>query len=493
MQTVNLYFKRGIKMLPINTLKPNDVFKYFEQLSAIPRGSGNMQGISQFCVDFAKRNNLKFIRDNADNVIIYKEGTAGYELSAPIILQGHLDMVCQKTPDYDINFEKDGLDLFVDGDFLKASGTTLGADNGIAVAMILAILESNDIVHPPIEAVFTTDEEIGMIGARALDMSILKATSMINLDSEEDGVVTVSCAGGSDFKVTIPLKTAQKQGQKVIISINGLKGGHSGVEIHKGRVNADILGGRILNHLKNKLDFDIIALNGGDKPNAIPNGFVAELCVYNSDCFCKAVEEYIAVIKSEICDREQHFNTTLTVCAGGEYIVFDEDIKNKIIYTLLCVPDGVCTMSAEIDGLVETSLNLGVLQTNNDSIILHFALRSNKQSSLKFLEEKLAAFFKNQNLHYETFGHYPPWEYRENSPLRELYCDTYCEMFKTDAKVEAIHAGLECGVFAGQIKDFDCISIGPELYDVHTTREKLSITSTEKLFNLLIKMLEKLK
>lgn len=493
MQTVNLYFKRGIKMLPINTLKPTAVFKYFEQLSAIPRGSGNMKGISQFCVNFAKQNNLKYICDDADNVVIYKDATTGYELSAPIILQGHLDMVCQKTPDCDINFEKDGLDLFVDGDFLKSRGTTLGADNGIAVAMILAILESNDIAHPPIEAVFTTDEEIGMIGARALDMSILKANRMMNLDSEEDGVVTVSCAGGSDFKAIIPLKTSQKQGKKITLSIKGLQGGHSGVEIHKGRVNADILGGRILNHLINKLDFDIISVNGGDKPNAIPNSFISELCVYDSEDFCKAIYEYIAVIKSEICDREKDFTATITVCGDGEYSVLSEEIKNKIIYTLLCVPDGVCAMSAEIDGLVETSLNLGVLQTNNDSIILHFALRSNKQSSLKFLEEKLAAFFKNQNLHYETFGHYPPWEYRENSPLRELYCDTYCEMFKTDAKVEAIHAGLECGVFAGQIKDFDCISIGPELYDVHTTREKLSITSTEKLFNLLIKMLEKLK
>ncbi len=480
-------------MLPINNLKPNSVFKYFEQLSSIPHGSGNMEAIAQFCVNFAKEHDLKYIHDTTHNVIIFKDGTLGYRESAPIILQGHLDMVCQKTPDCDIDFEKDGLDLYIDGDFIKAKGTTLGADNGIAVAMILAILESNDLAHPPIEAVFTTDEEVGMVGARALDMSVLKGKSMINLDSETDGLVTVSCAGGSDFKVNIPLNTIKKNGKKITLTLSGLQGGHSGVEIHKGRVNADILGGRILNHIKNKIDFDIISVNGGNKPNAIPNCFTSELCVSDSETFCKITQEYFDIIKNEITDREKDFTTAIDVFDESEYSVLNENLKNKLIYTLLCVPDGVCTMSAEIDSLVETSLNLGVLQTNEDSIILHFALRSNKQSSLSFLEEKLSAFFKNQNLDYETYGHYPPWEYREISPLRELYCDTYYQMFNSYATIEAIHAGLECGVFAGEIKDFDCISIGPTMHDVHTTREKLSISSTESTFNLIIKMLEKIK
>ncbi len=480
-------------MSALENLKPQRVFHYFEQLSAIPHGSDNMDAIAKYCVDFAIKNNLKYVHDKANNVIIYKNGTAGYEQSEPIILQGHLDMVCQKTPDCNIDFEKDGLDLYVDGDYLKARGTTLGADNGIAVAMVLAILESVNIPHPPIEAVFTTDEETGMIGARALDMSVLHGKRMINLDSEAENIVTVSCAGGSDFKVSIPLETTEKNGKKAVLAISGLQGGHSGVDINKGRVNADTLGGRILNYLKNHVDFDIISLNGGDKSNAIPNSFTAELCVADSTDFCRKTQEYIDIVKKEICDREKDFTANITVCDNGKYTVFSEDIKNKIIYTLLCVPNGVCEMSTTIEGLVETSLNLGILQTTDYYILLQFALRSNKQSALISLEDKLSAFFINQNLFFETSGHYPPWEYREASPIRELYCDTYHQMFDANTTVKAIHAGLECGVFAGNIKGLDCISIGPKMHDVHTTRERLSISSTENIYNLLIKILEKLQ
>ena len=480
-------------MLDINVSSAQRVFYYFEQLSAIHRGSGDMKAIAQYCVNFAKDHNLKYVRDAANNVIIFKDGTVSYEQSEPIILQGHLDMVCQKTNDCNINFELDGLDLYVDGDYIKARGTTLGADNGIAVAMVLAILESDDIAHPPIEAVFTTDEEVGMIGARAMDMSVLRGKRMINLDSETEDIVTVSCAGGSDFVVNVPLITNKKHGEKVALTISGLQGGHSGIEINKGRVNADILAGRILNHLKTQQDFDIISLCGGNKSNAIPNAFTAELCVDNAAAFCKLAQEYAGVIKSEICDREKNIAIEITSCGSGEYDAFDKEISNKLIHALLCVPNGVCEMSASIDGLVETSLNLGVLQTSDDSFTLHFALRSNKQSSLVFLEEKLSAFFKNLGLKVETFGHYPPWEYREDSYLRDIYCDTYFENFKTPVKVLAIHAGLECGIFAGQIDNFDCISIGPEMHDVHTTREKLSISSTVNVYDILIKILGKLK
>lgn len=480
-------------MLPIQSPKAQRVFHYFEQLSAIPRGSGNMDAIAQYCVTFAKAHNLKCIHDSANNVIVFKDGTFGYEKSEPIILQGHLDMVCQKTPDSDINFEKDGLKLYVDGDYIKAQGTTLGADNGIAVAMILAILESKEYAHPPIEAVFTTDEETGMVGARALDMNVLQSRRMINLDSETDDLVTVSCAGGSDFKAVIPRQTVKKQGCKTSITLSGLMGGHSGVEIHKGRVNADILGGRILNHLKNNFDFDIISVNGGDKPNAIPNTFTAELCVYDSSNFCHSAQEYVNLVKNEVCDREKDFAFQISVSDTAEHTVLREDIKDKIIHSLLCAPNGICEMSAEIEGLVETSLNLGVLQTNDQNVTLHFALRSNKLSALKFLEEKLSAFFDNQNIDYQTFGHYPPWEYREISPLRDMYCDIFFKTFQKHPKVKAVHAGLECGVFAGNIHDFDCISIGPEMHDVHTTRERLSIGSTENFFNLIIKTLENLK
>lgn len=266
-------------MAKLDSLKPLNVFKYFEEICNIPHGSENMDAISEYCVKFAENHSLKYIRDDANNVIIFKSATDGYENAEPVILQGHLDMVCQKTEESNIDFMKDGLDLYVDGDFVKAHGTTLGADNGIAVAMILAILESDEISHPEIQAVFTTDEEIGMVGAGKLDMSVLTAKKMINLDAEEDDAITVSCAGGSDFKAVIPVNRVKQTGTKITVTLKGLKGGHSGVEIDKGRVNADVLAGRFLNHMSNIADFDIIAINGGDKGNAIPNLCRIELCV----------------------------------------------------------------------------------------------------------------------------------------------------------------------------------------------------------------------
>ena len=480
-------------MPALENLNPNRVFYYFEKISSIPHGSGDMDAIAKFCTDFAIEHNLKFIRDDANNVIIYKNGTVGYENSAPIILQGHLDMVCQKTPESTIDFLKYGLDLYVDGDFIKARDTTLGADNGIAVAMVLSILESQDVPHPPIEAVFTTDEETGMIGARALDMSVLNGKRMINLDSETEDIVTVSCAGGSDFEVNIPVKSAARQGTLVTLQIKGLLGGHSGVEINKNRVNANMIAGRVLNELKSQLDFDIISINGGDKANAIPNRCVIELCVGNAEGFAILAKKNFDTIKQEIADREPNFAPEILVGDAGEYSVLDTKIKNKIIYTLLCAPNGVVEMSASIEGLVQTSLNLGVLMTTKESIIIHFALRSNKKSALIFLEQRLASFFDNLDLTYKTFGHYPPWEYNAKSALREIYCDTYFEVFGTQPRVKAIHAGLECGVFASQIDNFDCISIGPAMHDVHTTQERLSISSTQKMYELIIKILEKLK
>ncbi len=475
-----------------NNLKSQRVFHFFEQLSSIPHGSGNMDGIATYCENFATTHNLKFIRDDANNIVIYKNGTAGYENRAPIILQGHLDMVCQKTPNCSINFEKDGLSLYTEGDFLAARGTTLGADNGIAVAMILAILESDNIPHPPIEAVFTTDEEIGMIGARALDMSVLKGTRMINLDSETDNKVTVSCAGGSDFKVIIPLKRTLQQGTLITMEFKGMLGGHSGDKINKNRVNANMLAGRVLNEINQSFPFDIVSINGGDKANAIPNHCVIQVCADDPDGIRLAVQKLYDVIKTEINDREPDFELSITVGDTAEHRVFSDEIKNKIIYTLLCAPNGITEMSAEIAGLVQTSLNLGVLMTTNDNVIMHFALRSNKKSALLFLEQRLMAFFDNLDLKYETFGHYPPWEYKSNSPLRDVYCDVYTDTFGAKPTISAIHAGLECGVFADGIKGLDCISVGPTLHDVHTTRERLSISSTQNLYNILIKTLEKL-
>lgn len=477
----------------MQNLKPERVFYYFKQISDVPRGSGNCRGIALYCRNFAINHNLKYVKDDANNVVIFKDGTPGYENSEPVILQGHTDMVCQKTENATTDFINRGIELFVDGDFLKAKETTLGADNGIAVAMILAILESDNIPHPPIEAVFTSDEEIGLIGAGKLDKSILSAKKMINLDSEEDDTVTVSCAGGCHFLAKTPLKFQEKEGTKITVTLKGLKGGHSGVEINNNRVNADILAGRLLNHIKLTIDFDIININGGDKDNAIPNKCTIELCVDNENDFIKTAKEYLDIIKSEISDRESGFTFVFDKGEKSSYQVLSDEIKNNLIFSLTCVPNGVLEMSAEIKGLVQTSLNLGVLKIENDVLSLHFGLRSNKKTGLSFLIEKLVAFFNSVSWESSTNGHYPPWEYKEISQLRELYKEIYKEYFRKEPKVEAIHAGLECGVFADAIDGIDCISIGPALYDVHTINEKLSISSTENVFNILLKILEKLK
>lgn len=480
-------------MRKLSNLEPNIVFKYFEEISAIPRGSGDMDRISEYCLEFAKKHSLKALRDDANNVIIFKDGTKGYENSEPVILQGHLDMVCQKEPSSNIDFEKDGIDIYVEGDFLKARGTTLGGDNGIAVAMMLAILESDSIDHPPIEAVFTTDEEIGMIGAMKLSLDNLRGRKMINIDSEDEKVVTVSCAGGSDFKMTIPVKRVKADGKKIIFTVKGLRGGHSGVEINSGRVNANILMARILNYAKNIGDFEIISINGGDKGNAIPLYSRTELVTNDSEAIIEKIKNYADTIKKEISEREKNFELEIQLCEEGTFDAISPDLKDKLIFMLLCVPNGVVEMSAEIEGLVETSLNLGILKTGAEEITLLFALRSNKQSALDFLEEKLTCYSKCIECEIETGGHYPPWEFKDNSKLQKIYKKVFKQKFGFDPRIEAIHAGLECGVFASGIEGLDCISIGPEMMDIHTTREQLSISSTKNIFEIVLNVLKECK
>lgn len=463
------------------------VFYYFYELCKIPHGSGNTNAIADFCVDFAKKHNLKYNRDSANNVIIYKP-SKNYPQDT-IILQGHLDMVCQKDNDSDIDFLKDGIQTFTDGDFLKANKTTLGADNGIAVAMIFAILENTDINLPSIEAVLTTDEEVGMLGAMALDTSLLKGKKMINIDSEDDEVLTVSCAGGSDFAVVLPTDYLKKTATEITVTLQGLKGGHSGVEIDKKRVNANILAGRLLNYIKTRCDFDIISINGGDKSNAIANACTIKLCSNNADKLLSLSREYLNVIKKEIATREPKFNPIVTLGELKEFSVISSQNKNDIISILATTPNGIMEMSAEIEDLVETSLNLGILITNENEIRLQFALRSNKQSALDALEEKLSAFFERYPAVTQIGGKYPTWEFKENSVMQKLYSDIYLENTGKKPKVEAIHAGLECAVFSSTIKELDCIAIGPTIFDAHTTNERLSISSTYKIFNILTDIL----
>lgn len=469
------------------------VFEIFEEICAIPHGSENMEKINKYCVDFAKKNNLEYITDDALNVIIYKKATKGYEKAKPVILQGHLDMVCQKTAESDFDFTKDGLKLEIDGDFLTAKDTTLGGDNGIAVAMIMALLERDDLCHPAIEAVFTTDEEVGMIGATKLDVSALKGDKMINLDSEEENVVTVSCAGGVDFEALMPIKRENINGEKVNITLKGLLGGHSGVEIDKNRTNADVLLGRLLLSLSLRCDFSIISVSGGDKSNAIPNLAVAELVCENAEDIISNATNILLEIRAEIESSEPNFDFLAEKAESGEFEAFDKASKENLIFALCGTPCGIISMSAQISGLVETSLNLGILRCDKTNVIFKYAIRSNKATALAFLTEKMKNFYSKTGAVYKTSGHYPPWEYKKESTLRVIYSDVYYGKTGSLPKIEAIHAGLECGVFADKIKDLDCIAVGPSLFDVHTVNEKLSISSTEKLFDIIIDVLKRCK
>ncbi len=467
------------------------VFDIFSQISKIPRGSGNRKQIADYCENFAQNLKLKYIRDKEDNVIIFKNGVLGGENAGPIILQGHLDMVCQHTEDRQIDFLKEGIKIYRDGDFIKAQGTTLGADNGIAIAYILALLSFDNIPHPPIEAVFTSDEEIGLLGANALDTSVLRAKKMINLDSETDDVLTVSCAGGEDVIAKIPYKTQKKTGTKLKLCVSGLLGGHSGVEIDKGRTNANVLMGKILKFIEQGCEFNIISINGGKKPNAIPDSCTAEICTLNKELILHWLSNAETMFLSKIKETEPYFRWELKKESEGEYLCFDKKSKDNLLYLLSNAPDGVIKMSEEIEGLVETSLNLGILSTDGTTVTAHYALRSNKEAELEALAERVLSIAKKCDAISEVSGFYPPWEFKADSPLRELYKKCYKELLGTDIKVEAIHAGLECAVFSKAINDLDCISVGPNMYDVHTHNEKLSISSAIRTFELLLKVLEK--
>ncbi len=465
------------------------VIELFKEISAIPRGSGNGKAIADYCEAFASEHQLVCRRDAAHNVVIYKAAN-GCGVTAPLILQGHLDMVCQQTAESTVDFLRDGITVLQDGDVLTADGTTLGADNGIAVAMVLAVLEDTTLVHPPIEAVLTADEEIGMVGAMALDMTWLHGKRMINLDAEEDGAVTVSCAGGSEVAATLSFARETVSGTTVEITLDGLKGGHSGVEIHHGRINAAVLSGRVLEQLQTP--YAIASVESGDKSNAIPYRARLVLVTPQPTAFVKEAKTVLEGIREEIADREPLFDYLVMSKETATAYVWDKAAKSSVITALVCAPDGVQTMSASIDGLVETSLNLGVLQTREDKVVMQYALRSNKRSALCFLEERLVLLLSAIAFQVERAGHYPPWEYRADSPLRERYA-AICERVSGQRpRVEAIHAGLECGVFAAAIEGLDCIAVGPALYDVHTVNERLSISSTARLIACLTQLLREL-
>ena len=468
------------------------VLDIFCEICSIPHGSGNMEKISAYCMDFAEKNGLEAFLDDAKNVIIKKKGTIGLENAAPVILQGHMDMVCQKDEGVSIDFEKDGIVPVIEGDLMRAKGTTLGGDNGIAVAMILAILERDDLSHPPIEAVFTVDEEIGLIGAGKLEFSRLSGRRLINIDSEEEDTLTVSCAGGCDLILHLPIQREKTVGKKITVKLSGLKGGHSGIEIGNGRVNADVLMGRVLAKLSEKIEISLLSVSGGDKGNAIPLSASFEGVVTDADAFVKNCSAYLSEVKKELSQREPDFDYEVKAYSEGEFEAVGAKDSKRFFDALCTVPNGVIEMSPSIPNLVETSLNLGILKSEENAVVFQLMLRSNLYSALLGLEERVKAFARLIGATTTSFGHYPPWEYRPDSPLRDLYGKIYREEIGKDIRIEAIHAGLECGVISAGLPGIDCISIGPDLWDVHTTKERMSISSVNRVYQRIIKTLAKL-
>lgn len=479
----------------LSNQEPKKVFQFFEEICGIPHGSGNVKQISDYLVDFAKERGLKARQDERYNVIIWKDGSAGYENAEPLILQGHIDMVAVKEDGCAKNLETEGLDIMIDGDYVTAKGTSLGGDDGIAVAFALAILDDDSIAHPPLEAIFTTEEEVGMIGADYIDVSDLKGHLFLNMDSEDEGVFTVSCAGGVSVSSKLPFIKEEVTGSRILIRIDGFAGGHSGIEIHKGRLNANVAMGRLLHELSREVPVRLIQINGGEKDNAIATWCEASLALPQEfeERAIECLEEVFEEIKEEYASVEKNIRLSAGVTAPFQLYAMSEERTAAIIAALLHMPDGVQRMNPEMEGMVQTSLNMGILRTEEHTVTMKFAVRSANATEKTFLVERVRSLTELLGGIIELSGDYPGWEYRAESRLRDVMMESYRELYGKEPVVEGIHAGLECGMFAAKIPDLDAVSIGPQMYHVHTTEEKLSIESTKRTWDLVLHALEKLK
>lgn len=481
----------------LSNLEPASVFHYFEEICGIPHGSSNTKAISDYCVNFAKEHGLEYIQDDYNNVIIFKEGTEGYENSAPVMLQGHLDMVCEKESGCAIDFTKDGLDLQLQDGVISAKGTTLGGDDGIAVAYALAILASNDIPHPPLEVVLTVDEEIGMLGAAAIDCSPLKSRTMLNLDSEDEGYLLVSCAGGVTAVAHLPIYMQKSFGTLVTVCVTGLIGGHSGVEIDKGRANACKLLGRTLYDLQKNFSFELITVDGGLKDNAIPREATAKLLLVpdiDSRQFAEAVARQNAVYCNEYQQTDGAIQLIFTEEATDASVdVMTPETTTKVITALVNLPNGIQCMSHDIEGLVQTSLNLGILSTKETEVSFSFSVRSSVGSQKEELVDRIICLMESLGGSVSLSGSYPAWEYRQDSPLRDLMIRIFEEQYGKKPIIQALHAGVECGLFSDKLPGLDCVSFGPDMKDIHTPKESMNVDSVLRTWNYTLEILKQLK
>lgn len=470
-------------------------YDFFKELSTIPRASGNEQGIQNYLLNFAKERNLQVCKeDESGNIIIKKPATKGYEHISPVILQSHMDMVAEKSPESPHNFDTDPIELIEEGGFLHANQTTLGADNGIGVAYSLALLFDDTIEHPALEAIFTTEEETTMKGAELLKSETLSGTYMLNLDSEEEGVFCVSSAGGLDFIGKLPLRyvtSMQDTTYKLVVS--DLKGGHSGMNINSGRENANKLLARLLNRIAKALpDMELVSIDGGSKMNAIPRDAYARFNLSKKDE--STLHKMVELMQTEVRNELQPTDKVSLYLETSDFVseVMEKQNRDDIISFLVLVPNGVNTMSKNIHGLVESSQNLGIVTTEENEIGFYISARSSVDSLLELICERNLTLSKLCKVDMLTGRGYPAWEYKADSPLRDLAIETYKTFFNKEPKLEAIHAGLECGYFAKKIPGIDIISLGPNIYDVHSPKEKMQLDSADRMYDYVVALLKEM-
>lgn len=480
-------------MNPLQNTEPKEVFKWFYEISQVPRGSGNERAISDFLVKFAKDRNLEVHQDKAMNVIIKKPGTAGYEKSPTVIIQGHMDMVCEKDASSNHDFLKDPIKFVVKGEMLYADKTTLGGDDGIAVAYALTVLDSKDIPHPPLEVLITTEEETGMGGAMALTDEHLQGTRLLNIDSEEEGVFLVSCAGGANVHVFFDIKKETAKGKFLKITVGGLLGGHSGIEISKQRANSIKLLGRILYNIKQNETINIVEISGGSKHNAIAKDAYAVIAAENTEAVLKIVEKMTADFKNEYRAVDKLLTVTANEAQNPSGQMFTKELTLNLIDFMASIPNGVQYMSMEIHGLVQTSLNNGVLEELDGKIKFTTSVRSSVKSALDEIVDILRIQAERCGAEFKKASEYPAWEYSPDSPVRDAAVNVYKKLNNKEPLITAIHAGLECGLLKKTLPKVDAISFGPNLYDVHTPNEHMEIASVERVWKFLLAYLAELK
>lgn len=468
--------------------KPESVLAYFEKLCSIPHGSGNEQAVAEYVESFARERGLFCIRDAKNNVFIRKEATPACKDKEPILLQGHMDMVCAKVSTSDHDFERDGLDLYVENGWLRARGTTLGGDDGIAVAVMLALLDGELEEHPTLECLFTVEEETGLGGAEEFDYSVVTAKRMINLDSESESEVCAGCAGGVRSKVYFAPTTKNVSGDVITLGIDGLFGGHSGVEINCGRANAIVLIAEALKRIAQEQSISLISLEGGEKDNAIPRSCTAKFVAENGAEALDIIEKFGSEIRAGLCEADSGMDLYIDLFSDAEDVCVIEQ-TDAVIDVLSSIPTGVLAMSADLEGLVEFSRNLGVIEINSQGGYITYSSRSAKEEQVLFSMAQVDDKASVLGAQVKHTGKYPGWDFLPDSKLRDSYISSYREIIGGDVKTVVIHAGLECGIIKSRIPDIDIISVGPDMRNIHTPDEALSLASCERLFAVLKKVI----